>query len=216
MPIIQQNLAAFLDRWGQSSEDVGIINSTIRVLLAFEYYQPNIGYVPGLEKIVYYIRKLSDEATAFYLLFNFLFNSRFLWGYVEAKKTITEQHLAVFEKLCNHYPALRKSFELNKLIFQKFFVTYSTTFFLDVFDPSTVEKIIDHLVVFGDAVLFVVGMLVVEEFSDLDLSEFGAEGGVEKIAEYARKIDPIKICHKLLTAQDDYEYIAVCKRDLVK
>lgn len=213
---MSQNLALFLKQWGQSAEDPAVIQSSIRVLLAFELYQPNIGYVPGLEKIVYFLRKLGDEPSTFLLLFNFLFNSRMIWGYLDAKKTITEQYLAVFEKLVQRQSLVRKSYELNKTVFDKFFLSHACYLYLDVFDPSTVEKIFDHLVVYGEAALFTVGALIIEEAADLDFSEFGVDTAVKLMTDLARKIDPIKVCHRLLTAQDDYEFFLARKRELVK
>lgn len=139
IPIIKTNLVQVLKDWGQVGEDHQVVEETIRVLLVFEYYQPNLGYVPGMEKIAYYLRKLSDEPTAFHLFFNILFNSKLIWGFLEAKKTITEQNLSILEKMCNRYPNARKSYEVNRLPLEKFFLEYGCFLYLDVFDPTVVE-----------------------------------------------------------------------------
>lgn len=105
----------------------------------FEYYQPNLGYVPGMEKIAYYLRKLSDEPTAFHLLYNLLFTSKLIWGFLESKKTMTEQNLSILDKMCNRYTTVRKSYEINRLPLEKFFLEHGCFLYLDVFDPNTVE-----------------------------------------------------------------------------
>ncbi len=138
LPMIRSNIRLSLESWGLS-EDKPLEQSVARILLVFEYYQPNIGYVPGLEKIVLFFRKLTDEPSAFVLLYCSLFNSKLLWSFMEGKKTLTEFNLQILEKMCTHNAKLAKSYETNKSIFERFFVEKATLLFVDVFDPAIVE-----------------------------------------------------------------------------
>lgn len=139
IPIMNSNLKEVLNAWGQVGEDQAVIQGTLKVLLVFEYYQPNIGYVPGMEKLAYFLRKLSDEPSAFHLFYNLLFSSKLIWGFLEAKKTITELNLGILEKMIQKNQNMKKSYEINKLVFEKFFLEYGCCFYLDVFDPTTIE-----------------------------------------------------------------------------
>lgn len=119
--------------------DQAMILSVVRVLLVFEYYQPNIGYVSGLEKIVFFYRKLTDEPNTFLLLYNTLFNSKLMWSAFEGKKTLTELNLQVLEKMCSKNAQIKESYRINKLPFEKFLLEYGVFLYLDVFDFNVVE-----------------------------------------------------------------------------
>lgn len=138
LPMIKTNIRLALENWGLS-EDPTLAQSVARVLLVFEYYQPNIGYVPGLEKVVLFFRKLTDEPSAFFLLYNSLFTSRLLWSFMDGKKTLTEFNLQILEKMCTQNAKLAKSYETNRRIFERFFIEFATLLFVDVFDPAIVE-----------------------------------------------------------------------------
>lgn len=136
--MIRTNLTTVSASWSMAEDQV-LTKSVTKMLLVFEYYQPSIGYVPGLEKIALFYRKLADEPTAFTLMFNTLFNSKLIWCYLEGRKTVAEQCLAILEKLVAAKPALKKSYECNKAYFHKFLMEYGSFIYLDVFDPSIVE-----------------------------------------------------------------------------
>lgn len=63
--------------------------------------------------------------------------------------------------------------------------------------------------------LFIVAVMVLEEFAELDLTDYSPEMAKQKIVEGAKKIDPMKICHRLLTSHDDYEFYAAKKKELI-
>ena len=170
----------------------------------------------GLEKIAYFYRKLTDEATSFQLLYNTLFNSKLIWSYLEGKKTITELNLNLLEKMCSKYQHLRKSYELNRIHFERLLLEQGCLLYLDLFDPAIVERLIDHLVIFGEGVLFIVVIAILEEFVETDISELGTEAGREKIKEVAKSMDPLKLSHRLLTSHEDYDFFYAKRKEIVK
>lgn len=68
---------------------------------------------------------------------------------------------------------------------------------------------------FGDGVLFIVAVMVIEEFANLDLTDFSPEAAKLKFVEGAKKIDPMKISHRLLTSHEDYEYYTAKKKEFI-
>lgn len=137
--VIRQHLQASISRLS-ISEDDSFVESAVLILLVFEFFQPNIGYCLGMEKLVLFLRKLFDEATTFLLFYNMLFNSRFIWSYYEAKKTITEQYLELLDRLVSQSSTeAKRSFECNQAKLQRFFLVHAPTMYLEVFDPPTIE-----------------------------------------------------------------------------
>lgn len=136
--MIRTNLAAVFTAWSMADDPV-LTKSVTKILLAFEYYQPSIGYVPGLEKIAFFYRKIADEPSAFSLMFNTLFNSKLIWCYLEGRKTVAEQCLKVLERMVLTKPQLKKAYECNKPYLDKFLMEQGSFIYLDVFDPSIVE-----------------------------------------------------------------------------
>ena len=63
-----------------ANQQTEVKNSVTRMLLVFEYFQPDVGYVIGTEKLVYFLRRLMDEETCFIIFYNIYFTSEFLWG----------------------------------------------------------------------------------------------------------------------------------------
>lgn len=61
-------------------DDPELEQSITAMMLIFEMYQPDIGYVPGMEKIALFLRKIMEESTAFIIFFNVIFASPFMWS----------------------------------------------------------------------------------------------------------------------------------------
>lgn len=138
IPIIRSNIKDTLSRWAVP-EDPAMILSVVKVLLVFESYQPNIGYVPGLEKIALFLMKNCDEPTAFTMLYNILFSSKLLWAYFEGKKTITELNFQLLDRVITNNPQLKKSYEINRDHLERFLIEAGCLLYLKVLDFSTVE-----------------------------------------------------------------------------
>lgn len=68
----------------------------------------------------------------------------------------------------------------------------------------------------GDGVLFIVLEVLVEELGEIDLSGLSQQEGREYLSSVFKKLDPLKIAHKLLTTNDEYEFFAAKKKEIVK
>lgn len=135
---MRSNIREVLAKW-ELPEDPAYVLSVLKILLVFESYQPNIGYVPGLEKLAVFFKKSCDESTAFSMMYNILFSSKLLWAYFEGKKTITELNLQLLEKVVTRNPQLKKSYETNRDYFERFFIEAGCMLYLDMLDFPTVE-----------------------------------------------------------------------------
>ena len=56
-----------------------------------------------------------------------------------------------------------KTYDKHKKLFKKYFFINASSLFLEVFESSVVEKIVDHFVVYGDSVLYSIGIFLIEE-----------------------------------------------------
>jgi len=68
-------------------EDKEFNESCLRMMLIFELNQPDVGYVPGMEKIAMFLRKISSEVEAFIVMFNMIFAYPFVWGIYNQEHT---------------------------------------------------------------------------------------------------------------------------------
>ena len=217
MPMIESGITQVLEVWGLTEESSALVKSVARILLVFEYYQPNIGYVPGMEKIVLFLRKLTDDSTSFILFYNVLFNSKLMWSYLEGKKTLTEFNLEILEKMCGTAPGLKKTYEVNRQKFERFFLQHAPFVYLDVFEPAIIERIMDHLVVMGEGVLYILMVeVVVDSCMDIDMSDMSYLQCEASIIEMCSKIDSMRIYHKMLISMDLYDVFLAKKKEVIK
>ena len=61
-------------------EDPDFNQSCLRMLLIFELNQPDVGYVPDMETVVMFLRKLAPEDQAFIIFFNLIFSYTLIWS----------------------------------------------------------------------------------------------------------------------------------------
>ncbi len=78
------------------------------------------------------------------------------------------------------------------------------------------RRAIDHFVVFGEGVLYILMICVVEECIDLDLTDLLLDNALKELVVCCKKLDPLRIYHKLLTSFDMYDFFALKKKEIIK
>lgn len=97
----------------------------------------------------------------------------------------------------------------NKILFRKFFFLKATTFFVDILENEVVEKLLDHFIIFGESVLYGIGIFIFEEIFRI-FGEIDKETDVEDLCSIARLLESVSVVHKLLYLADfRTEYEAV-------
>jgi hypothetical protein len=71
---------------------------------------------------------------------------------------------------------------------------------VDILEPTNIERMIDHFVVSGDYILFVVMLLITSKYEDVDISGLHYVKARSHIACLARNIDHLEFYHKLMNS----------------
>ena len=137
-PLIQSTVQKSLSEW-QIDQNPKFKESIITMMLVFEMSQPDIGYVPGMEKLAIFLRKMMEEDSAFIIFFNIIFSSNFLWSIYEQNQERICQYLQLFGRFICYESSYENSFQTNKFIYQKFLVEEASTLFLNIIDTSLTE-----------------------------------------------------------------------------
>lgn len=150
------------------------VEAIVRMLLIFEYLQPDVGYVIGMERTAFFIHSMVglEEDTAFIIMYNLYFSGEFLWTTLSAEANLLKHYLFVLKNLVDTYTTCKDMYAVNRHHFERFFVECSQTLFIGVLSPEIIEKLIDYLVIWDDATLFSLMLLIIKSFGNFDLSKF--------------------------------------------
>lgn len=122
-----------------ANQQTEIKDSVTRLLLVFEYFQPDVGYVIGTEKLAYFLRRLMDEETCFIIFYNIYFTSEFLWGLLTNDHECISKYINVLQKIVHKYSKYKEMYSVNKSHLERFFAEYSLQLFIGLFSPDLIE-----------------------------------------------------------------------------
>ncbi len=77
----------------------------------------------------------------------------------------------------------------------------ATTLFLDVFEPSIVEKLVDHFVIYGDGSLYGIGVFIIEQIVGM-YPEINGNTEIDDLISIAKLVEDVVIIQKLLYLDD--------------
>ena len=120
-------------------DDEEFKESCLRILLIFEFNQPDLGYVPGMEVLVMFLRKLESEVETFITFFNIVFSYPAIWSIYSQDHIQLKIYLNILDQLCKKLPERKLVYEVNRQHLEKFFVEEGSTLFVGVFEPSVIE-----------------------------------------------------------------------------
>jgi hypothetical protein len=185
----------------QSKDSQKIYEVCLNVLLTFQMFRTDILFREGMQKIVVFIYKLtSNEFQTFKMFHNIIINSPMFKGYYKGRyKKMKEQSMVLDRMIAarKKNKDLVRLYELYGNLFKKFFFMMSTTFFLDIFEPQVVEKIMDHFVIFGESTLYGIGIFVIEQIVGMCL-EIDKNTEIDDLVSICRLMENVVIIQKLL------------------
>ena len=179
-------------------EDKKLKNSVTNILLIFELSQPDVGYVIGMEKVAIFLRRLCEEFESFLIFYNCIFSFKFIWAIYSQNHVEIQVYLKAFDLMSQRFPETENAYKMNKIHINRFFVEQASTLFLDVFEESNVERMMDQLTSKGEFVFFVLMFMVAEGFSNLDVSSMHYDVVKKMMVEKARKIDAVGFYYRLM------------------
>lgn len=206
------------------SRDSNIVVSTdmkesvTRMMLAFEYLHPDIGYVIGMERVAFFLRSMVgfEEDTGFIILYNLYFSCDFLWTTLSAEANLLSHYLMVLKTLVDTYTNFKEMYAVNRAHFERFFIECSQTMFVGILSPEIIEKMIDHLVIWDDSVLFAIMLKIVQKFENFDLSPFSYSRAKDHILKVAKDISDAEYIKSILTANANHKDIREIMTNKVK
>jgi Rab-GTPase-TBC domain len=205
---------------GNSVKTLGIhvapegVESAVRVLQVFELMHPDIGFLPGIEKLVLLLRHLIgiDEDNAFVLMYNIYFSSDLLWAILTCDPTAIQQQLNSMASVLLTFSECAEMYKINKQAFDRFFLQSALGLFVGTFSPDISEKIIDCYTVIGDLAFFGVMIPVLRAFGNFDLRGTDPDQAVEYILKSTREILDVEMTQSLITIMNNRSQI----EDVVK
>ena len=188
--------------------------SVIRVLQVFELMHPDIGFLPGMEKLVLLLRGLIgiDEENSFVLMYNLYFSSDLLWAILTCDPSGIQQQLNAMASVLLTFSEFAEMYKMNKQAFDRFFLQTVLSLFVGIFSPDISEKILDVYAAIGDLVFFGVMIPVLRAFGNFDLRGVEPEKAVEYISKSTRDILDVEMTQNLLTLMNNRAQI----EDVVK
>lgn len=184
-----------------------IKESVVKMMLVFEYLHPDIGYVIGMERVAFFIRSMVgiDEDTGFFILYNLYFSCDFLWTTLSAEASLLNHYLMVLKALVDTYTNFKEMYAINRQHFERFFMESSQTLFVGILAPDIIEKMIDHLVIWDDSVLFAIMLKIVQKFDNFDMSPFSYSRAKVHIFKAAKEIPEAEYIKAILTANANHK-----------
>lgn len=148
--LMRQKINDLIQKMGSSVARIEekAIDSVVKILEVFELFRPEIGYVIGTEKVVFFLRVIVgiEEAWTFIIFHNIYFNSDFLWGLLTNDEKPVQKGLNFLEQLVNNYSKHKDIYKANKADLERLFIESSQTLFIGVFPNEVVERLLDHLI----------------------------------------------------------------------
>lgn len=183
--------------------------SIVRMLLVFEYLHPDLGYVVGMEKLAFFLRSMVgiEEDAAFIVMYNIYFSCEFLWATLAGDAASLTHYMAGLRKLVDQYSDFKEMYALNRQHFERFFIESSQTFFVGIFTPEVIEKLIDYICVWDETVLFSVMLKIVKSFGNFDLSSLSYAKARSHLQKCAKDIPDNDYIQAILMSASNYKDI---------
>jgi len=189
-----------------------VFDSVVRMLSVFEYQHPEVGFVPGMEKIVFLLRSLVaiEEETAYVIFYNIYFSSDLLWSVLTSDHVQINKHLRSLQGLVSEFSRFKEMYLVNKDYFERFFVESAISVFVGVFSPELIEKLLDYLIVVDDTVLFMVMLCIIKRFDNYDMSKLRYEKAREFLLTNIRETPDCHFIQHILMTSANYKEIREC------
>lgn len=203
-PVIRSFVAESVKKLGITVSAEGQ-ESVVRILQVFELMHPDVGAVPGMEKLVLLLRILVgiEEENSFVLMYNLFFSSDLLWAILTCDPSAIQQQLNSMASVLLTFSEFAEMYKINKQAFDRFFLQSVVSLFVGIFSPDISEKIIDCYTVIGDLVFFGIMIPVLRAFGNFDLRGVESDKAVEHITKCARDLLDVELTQQLLTVMNN-------------
>ena len=107
--------------------DQQTLESTTKLVMIFEYFHPEVGFILGTEKLAFLLRILMrlEEDISFIIFHNVYFDSEYLWSVLTADQPVISLNLQALKGLVSRLTDYSEMYKINRLQFERFFVENS-------------------------------------------------------------------------------------------